>query len=79
MATFDWASGFCSNDGSSTVTHQSDFAMEDDYNSLAMDGFDEDEEVVVEGGEAAATAAVDSSTVSGGSVHSGVPPDEDEF
>ena len=69
-------------EGSSTVTHHTDFAMEDDFNSLAMgDNFDEEEQEEKEedeGGEApdaaatgvAATAEVNSSVDA---------PNEDEF
>ena len=53
--------GFGINDGSSTVTHRTNFAVEDDYNSLAMgDDFNEEEQEggeVEEGGEAPAAAA----------------------
>ena len=43
--------GFGINDGSSTVTHRTNFAVEDDYNSLAMgDDFDEEEQEARGGG-----------------------------
>ena len=73
------ARGFGIDDGSSTVTHRTDLTVEDDYNSLAMDGFDdEEEEEEAEGGEAAAAASVYSLAVSGGSDKSGEAND-DEF
>eukprot|EP01048_Picozoa_sp_COSAG05_P001938 COSAG05_NODE_71_length_22071_cov_17.527149_19_plen_86_part_00 len=74
------ARGFGINDGSSTVTHQSDMDAGDDFDSLAMDGFDEEdeeeeEEEEEEGGEAAA-AATTSATAE---VGSGVEVNDDEF
>ena len=71
------ACGFGINDGSSTVTHQSNMDAGDDFNSLAIDGFDEEDEEEEEGGEAAAAVAVDSSTVSGGSDKSGEANDDE--